>query len=324
MTAEPRPVDDDLGFPEPVSVADAVRPDDHDTYLIEGMLRPGHTGMVVGTYGLGKSYLTRQLAYAAAAGHGYFLTERFAIPRPLRVLIVDEDNGEREEWRREEQLMEHLDLRRHQLTGVYRVCLAGVELDKAQWQEWLLELVTRLELDLVILDPISEFHGGKELRDDPSFRALRMFLKRLKTDHPDLATVLVHHTRKMSVSDRSSVRGLDDIRGQWGQTPDAVILLSDLGERRARCELLKRIPHAVLILEQVAGGGWICVADEPVRRSSTDSRVLAAVEAGATSADEVATSTGLAERTVWNAIQRLRKAHLLTARAPLQLTGDEA
>jgi DNA-binding transcriptional ArsR family regulator len=214
-----------------------------------------------------------------------------------------------------------LGTKREVMVDVQRLSLAGVMLDQARWQAWLRGLIEGGQLDLVVLDPISEMYGGKELRDDPPFRSLLGFLKRLKLDFPQLVTLLVHHTKKPGGNERSAPKSIEDVRGQWGQTPDVVIVMWPLGDRRLRWEVHKRVPHSALILEQNPGGLLINVADETTgatQRESTDNRVLTAIDAGATTADEIALGTGLSRRGVYKALSRLSEAELISKRQPFE------
>jgi hypothetical protein len=306
--------------PYPVTIAHAPQPREADPFVVTGLMRPGTTVMLAGPAGSAKSWASRQLVLSAAAGLGTFL-DRYGITRPLKALVVDEDNGSDEEWRREESLMAQLNTRRDVMVDVQRISLAGVMLDQARWQAWLRGLIEGGQLDLVVLDPISEMYGGKELRDDPPFRSLLGFLKRLKLDFPQLVTLLVHHTKKPGGNERSAPKSIEDVRGQWGQTPDVVIVMWPLGDRRLRWEVHKRVPHSALILEQNPGGLLINVADETTgatQRESTDNRVLTAIDAGATTADEIALGTGLSRRGVYKALSRLSEAELISKRQPFE------
>jgi DNA-binding transcriptional ArsR family regulator len=125
--------------------------------------------------------------------------------------------------------------------------------------------------------------------------------------------------------DRSSERGLDDVRGQWGQTPDVVALMWPLGGQRVAWELHKRVPRSKLILEAGPTGPLAKVADETTsssQRMETDNRVLAAMEAGAEQADEIVTATGLSRRGVYKVLKRLAEAGLVTAKQPYRLVED--
>lgn len=305
-------------------VSDIAPPERPHDFLVENLIRPGTTVMLAGPPGAAKSWASRQLAMTCAAGLPSYL-DRYPVPRALNVLVIDEDNGPDEEWRREESLMAHLDLRREQLGNVRRVSLEGVQLEHESWQRWLRGQIRAHDIDLTILDPISEMHGGKELREDPAFRSVLAFLKRLKVDFPRHATVVVHHTRKRDPKATGNAT-LEDVRGQWGQTPDVVAMLVPMADRRGRWEVHKRVPHSSLILEQVAQGqpgegSLKMVADEataPTQRMQTDARVLGAIDAGAATPTEIILATELSSGGVYKAIARLADAGLITRRAPLE------
>lgn len=315
--------------PIPLALPSIPAPVDPDSYLVGNLVRPGTTVMLAGPPGAAKSWASRQLALSAGAGLDIFL-DRYEVGRPLNVLVVDEDNGPDEEWRRDASLLDHLSLTRDTLDRVYRVSLAGVQLDRPEWQRWLRGQIRLRELDLVILDPISEMHGGKELREDPAFRSMLAFLKRLKVDFPRTAVVIVHHTRKPAASERQSHRGLEDVRGQWGQTPDVIVVMSPLGERRTKWEVHKRVPFSSLILEQVAEGqhgegGLHMVADAEImrdQRAETDDKVLGAIDAGAANVQEIVLGTGLSNSGVYKAVARLSHAGLISRRPPFTRLQD--
>lgn len=305
-------------------ISEVSPPADEDPFLVSGFIRPGTTIMLTGPPGSSKSWASRQLGITCAAGLPAFLP-RYAIPQPLKVLVIDEDNGADEEWRREEAILAQLGLQRSALGDYRRMSLEGLMLDQESWQRWLRGHVRVHATDLLILDPISEMHGGKELREDPGFRSMLAFLKRLKVDFPHLATVLVHHTRKTDTKQRGAPKSLDEVRGQWGQTPDVVAIMWPLGEQRIHWELHKRVPHSKLVLEALPTGPLRTVEDLSTtrdRRMETDDRVLAALEAGAESADEIVKGSGLSRPGVYKALRRLAEAGRVTRRAPYRLLID--
>jgi len=330
-------VDQFLGDLDAQAIADAARldtvsaPANPDAFLLTGFIRPGTTVMLTGPPGSSKSWATRQLAIAAGAGLDMFLGQ-YEITRRLRCLVVDEDNGPDEEWRREETLLNHLELGRDRLDTIWRLSLGGMMLDQERWQAWLRGMIRLHDLDLLVLDPISEMHGGKELREDPSFRAMLAFLKRLKIDFPKLATVLVHHTRKISATERGTTRGIDDVRGQWGQTPDVVGLMWPLPERRVVWELHKRVPHSKLLLEAMAEGPLQKIEDQTASRSKlaiSDDRVLACIDMGLGMKKDIVAHLSdpkrkdrIGKSAAYDAINRLIGAGILTKRQPYERISD--
>ncbi|HYI67096.1 MAG TPA: AAA family ATPase [Candidatus Limnocylindrales bacterium] len=309
--------------PIPDVVADIRAPADPDAWMIEGFCRPGTLVMVAGSAGVAKSWIIRQLAISGSTGQDLFL-DRYPITRRLNVLVVDEDNGANEEWRRDEKLLAFLDLPRDRLGSYRRISLAGVLLDQEAWQRWLRGAIRTWDIDLVILDPISEMYAGKELREDPAFRSVLSFLKKLKVDFPATTTVAVHHTRKRDAKDKGPA-GLEELRGQWGQTPDVVAMVSSLADRRSRWEIFKRAPHSMLYLEQAESGGMTTVADSSTAvdmRMATDHKVLAAIDAGASTVKEIQLASGLSSSGTYKTLERLHGAGLITRRPPYERLVD--
>jgi hypothetical protein len=304
--------------PIAIPVSEMPPPADPHSFLVGNLIRPGTTVMLAGPPGAAKSWASRQLALAAAGGRQMYL-EHYPIERPLNVLVVDEDNGPDEEWRRDETLLRFLELDRSQVGSVRRVSLEGVQLDQERWQRWLRGQIRLHDIDLTILDPISEMHGGKELREDPSFRSMLAFLKRLKVDFPALATVIVHHTRKRDPKAAVGSATLEDVRGQWGQTPDVVAMLIPMGERRSTWEVHKRVPHSSLILEQVAEGepgegALRFVADESTQRTkamANDAKVIDAVREGLETFPDLLEHLGMAKSTLHRVLKRLVGARVV-------------
>ena len=302
----------------PVPLPALTPPTDPDAFLVGGFIRPGTTVMLTGPPGSSKSWAARQLAMACAAGKADFLGT-YAIERPMNVLLIDEDNGPDEEWRRDQTLLAYLELERSQLGRLRRLSLGGVQLDSEAWQHWLRGDITLNQVDLVILDPISEMHGGKELREDPAFRSMLGFLKRLKVDFPRLASLLVHHTRKVMPGDRQSDRGLDDVRGQWGQTPDVVALMWPMPERRVAWQLHKRVPPSRLILEATQTGPLLKLEDLTTQRSKrmeSDDKVLGAIDGGATTGAQIMELAGMSKAGVYKVLTRLAEEGLISKRPP--------
>jgi hypothetical protein len=146
------------------------------------------------------------------------------------------------------------------------------------------------------------------------------FLKRLKVDFPTHSTVVVHHTRKRDPKMPAGQSTLEDVRGQWGQTPDVVAMMVPLGDRRAKWEVHKRVPHSSLLLDQVPQGepgeGAIRFVQDaatmPDKRSQTDGRVLACVDGGLTTVADIREQTKMANSTLYKVLGRLHDAGLIT------------
>jgi AAA domain-containing protein len=318
--ATPRPGAADRPEPERLDVM--TKPERADEWgVAEGFLRPNVLAVAAASPGGAKSWVRAELAMRAATGRGA-LFDRYAIAHTATVLVVDEDNGDAEEWRRDEAMLAHLGLERRDLSRVYRLSLAGVLLDDPTWQRYLEERIDALGVTLLVLDPISMMHRGKELREElmPVVRYLRALLRRF----PALTILAVHHLKK-PIAGGNGERGVDDVRGGvWGQVADVIAVMSPLGDRRVKWQLLKRVPSSTLILEQTEAGPLVFVADGAgrARQATNDDRVLAAVDAGATAVEEVVVATGMKERTAWDAVRRLRKAGILERQGELRRSAE--
>lgn len=310
--------------PYPLSIAQMTKPLHVDEWVIEGAMRPGAFWVLGATEGVGKSYIRDEIAMRCALGAGA-LFGHYPVVRQVRVLLIDEDNGPEEEWRRNEAMFAHVGTDRAAMTDYFRVSLGGVLLDDDKWQARLRAWITELDIGLLILDPISMMYRAKELREE--LLPVANFLRSLQRDHPGLVIVVVHHLRKPMAGQKPTDKVLSDLRGAlWGQVADVVALVTPLGERRVKWSLHKRIQPSDVILEQTQAGPFAYVGDVggDVRRVSNDDRVLACIDAGATSVKDVVLATGMAERTAWAATRRLRLAGILTPGGALERTPEAA
>jgi len=299
-------------------VADATEPDDVDDWLVDGLLRPKALGILASSEGIGKSYARLELAVRLATGTGA-LFGHYPIRRSARVVLLDEENGPAEEYRRELDVLDCLGLPRSALTDYFRVSYAGMSLTKPDRQEWLRREVDGIEPELVILDT-----GGAMVGDewgDPLKTAVR-FLRSLRC-----AVLVCVHLTKPPRERHGGQHGsaLADVMGQWTRSADVVAVMADLGAGRARWTVRKRVPPSSLVLAQ-RGGLWDVVAvAEDHEAASLETRVLRAIAAGAVTADELRIALGTAdrklpERSLYNALRNLRADGLVAEGTPLTLT----
>lgn len=314
-----------------VSAADVERPADVDDYDVARLVRRRGLVVLAGTEGSGKTQLTVELAIRLATGTGA-LAGHFEIPQPLTVAYVDEENGATEMYRREESVLAALRLERAALKRLHRMSFAGVHLGRPKSQAWLLEQLQSIRPGVVILDTAGvmvDDEWGAPLKD--AVRYLRTLTAEL-----DCSIVLLVHLVKAPREGKSSRAAhgtsLGDVMGQWGRHADVVALLADLGAGRVRLTVRKRVPPASLVLVQQDGiTSVVAVTAGDETPASLDDRILRAIDAGATAADEIMTALGtpekpLARRTFYDALGRLRRDGFVADGTPLRLTdaGDEA
>ncbi len=174
----------------------------------------------------------------------------------------------------------------------------------------------------MILDAVSAMYSVRELRE--YLKPVGDYFKRLLVRFPRLAILAAHHLRKPPAGEAPADRMLADLRGGfWGQEAHSVALAWSLGERRVRLAVRKRLPNHDVILEQTDTGLFRFVADANERPLANDDRVLACIDAGADTVEEVMLATGMAKRTVWNAVGRLRKAGILAEKGRLERPAED-
>ncbi len=157
----------------------------------------------------------------------------------------------------------------------------------------------------------------------PEFKSVMRFLRTLTVRHGCAIVVFVHLTKPMRSPGGSRRHGssLSDVMGQWTRTVDAVALLADLGEGRARWSMWKKVPKSELTIRQ-ADGLWTVVQVEATARPTTEDRVLRAIHTDGPNATAIAQSLGLSASRVSQAIRKLRTHGLLERGHPYRLTPE--
>ena len=266
----------------------------------------------------------------AATGTGA-LAGHFAIRQQVTVAYVDEENGEAELYRREEMIRATLGLERAALAGFHRVSFAGMHLGRKQRQAWLVDELRRLQPGILILDTAGAMiddEWGAPLKD-----GIR-FLRSLITEIGCAVVLLVHLVKPAREGKARGGHGgsLTDVMGQWSRHVDVVALMSDLGADRVRFLVRKRVPPASLVLAKRDGiFDVVAVTTGEEAPASMDDRVIRAIAAGATKAEEIRIALGaadrpLAKRTFYDSLARLRRDGFVGDGTPLRLTatGEEA
>lgn len=307
--------------PDFLSVATMTEPTDLEAWLVDGCIRPNSLSTWAAPEGSAKSQLRCELAIRASTATGAFLGHH-AIPRPVRVMTLDEENGPSEEYRREDAILAALDLDRAALTHYFRASFAGMVLTDREAQRWLDAQVEAIAPDLLILDTATAMLGdewGTELK--AGVRYLRSLIGRYSC----AIVCLVHMTkpaRDRRPGDPAHGSALSHVMGQWGRPADAVALIADLGDDRLRWSMRKRVPPTDLILRKAAGIFEVVAVGDGARKPTADDRVLRAIAAGAGSADELQGALGLARSTILAAVSRLRADGLVDPGTPYRLSDD--
>lgn len=161
-------------------------------WLVPGLLERGDRLLITGGEGSGKSVMTRQLALTAAAGVHPFKGERMD---PLRVLLVDLENGTRHLRRALRVMWDHATyigrpIARGMLTVESRP--SGIDLTKMEDQIWLKRLCDTARPEILVIGPLYRMHAG-DMNDEVPARMLTRVIDDIRAVH-NCAVVMETHS----------------------------------------------------------------------------------------------------------------------------------
>ncbi|QQN79760.1 DnaB-like helicase N-terminal domain-containing protein [Streptomyces sp. XC 2026] len=139
---------------------DFVQHEDTYDWLVPDLLERGDRLILTASEGGGKSTLLRQMAVMLAAGLHPFTQEHI---NPLKVLVLDCENGEAASRRKYRPLLNSAERAKHGMRrGQFHIeCRpAGVDLTRPQDRAWVMRRVERLMPDILIIGPVYRLHAG--------------------------------------------------------------------------------------------------------------------------------------------------------------------
>lgn len=189
-------------------------PESEDAYdwVIPGILERKDRLMLSAGEGVGKTTMMRQLAVLAAAGIHPF---EFAPIPPIRVLVVDAENSERQ-WRRaSRRLIEQAALRgtRDPQSAIALHCVGVMDITKAADLGRVHSWIDQTKPDLLVIGPLYRVVSGsldKEEDAKPTLRALDSLRER---DVAMLIEVHAGHTRAQTGERELRPRGSSTLLG---------------------------------------------------------------------------------------------------------------
>jgi hypothetical protein len=196
----------------------------------EDVLLPS-AGFVIlgGKGGKGKTTLMVDAAFHLASGCNWL---GFTVPRPLRVLVI-ENEGPQEMFRRK------LEAKReswpHEITGgvfIYTLDWGALDLRDEEKRRRLREFVEENGIEVVFGDPLDSC-GLEGVGSPEDTRAFVALAKEVGL-HRSVAFWFLHHPRKEKADDE-----LEELSGAWGGRPDTVLMLSLLAGERSRLAVPK-------------------------------------------------------------------------------------
>jgi hypothetical protein len=195
---------DDRTLPPPVRALEAP-PIEPVEWAIEDLWTKGEIGLLVGDGGSFKS--TAAIHMAAAMAGGYPVFNRFLCERKPVMIVSAEDSLSVVMMRLEAFVAGHGWDRTKVFENVYIFALPDITLSETAWQAHLAAEAIRLEVGMIILDPLADLLAG----DENSNTEVRPVVKwaRVLGAATGAAVAIVHHAGKQSQDKRT----LDRIRG---------------------------------------------------------------------------------------------------------------
>ena len=187
----------------------------------EAILDVGGLMLVVGPTSVGKSYLLLQLAMQLATGMA--VVGQWAVPRPFRVYLVQAEIGQARFQARVKKLWANFT--RVGPVGLWLESTFDLKLDTPDGLAAVEEVVGRLGVEVLVIDPLRPFHNRNENASDEMQRLFDTFLRlQLKWG---VAIVFGHHDRKPSADGWG--KSIYDTRGNTIITdrPDTVLRLRE-------------------------------------------------------------------------------------------------
>ncbi len=190
-----------------------VKPPERDLlWAGNGGFARGIVGILAGQGGCGKSMLSLQLAMSLASGVDC-LNGLFSLPEELKTVLAvfaedDHDEVNRRAWTIRQTFPE-VDTKR--LSTISRSGDSALlkrdfsgNLIRTDGYNDLLRLITKIQPDLIILDPLGKMAGPAQI--DSNNSEASAFLNTLETliDASDGSVLGIHHVSKASVSDKGS------------------------------------------------------------------------------------------------------------------------
>lgn len=199
-------------------------------WLIDGLLSTNGIGLITGRSNVGKTTAALQFAATLATGGSSFLQWELPAPRMRKVLFA---SLELEGWGMQQfaaPLGNHFDEEELGENLAYWAYGQPVLLTTDEGREKLLARLDEAQAEVLVIDSLGE--TSRSLQDEEQSAELFDFLKWLKLQ--GIATIAVHHHRKVTSENAGHKRRLNDLSdvyGGVGVTKQADMIL-DLDDQR--------------------------------------------------------------------------------------------
>jgi biotin operon repressor len=208
--------------PVPLSQLFLVPPPEPE-WLVQDLLLAAANGWIGAPAKVGKSWIALDLLLACALGEPWL--GHFKIPRPLRVVLVEEEDSAWRVYHRVKRLCQARGLGQ-QPPDTFRVHIrTGLKIDDASRFEPFRRWVGMWRPDLVVWDVFNQLHSREERRPGDIMPVL-WALDTLRNDF-GTANLVAHHSRKPGTTGPDLAVGGQRLRGPsefWGWAENSLYL----------------------------------------------------------------------------------------------------
>lgn len=287
-----------------LEAADLVKP---PSLVGDGLISSAEYSVLYGQPGLGKSYLTLQLAESVARGETFFGLQTLK----SRVGVISLEVPAyyvRERLRQIRRLDQQptgdvLIFPADRLRGLTDLC--------SPREQGEISAVIRGEgIGLLVIDPLALAHRGRETQEDLS--AVVSMLKEMP-HRTGCAPLLVHHEPKEQTDKERS--DLDALRGATILRDMAGCLMRLKTSRGRLCMCWPKVRHAPIPahtwLQKAEESGKLCEIEEPLDKATIGRQNRDRIEAVLAdgewhSTEEICDRTGISRETVWRHLKKLK------------------
>ena len=207
-----------------IDIIDFTVEQQQQEWWVRGLIGPGLLTLWAAEPKVGKSYASMQIGHALSTGEPLW---DLTVLASKKVLYFQGELSQGMVAERAESLFGRtslIDVRQFALTAK-----PNEAINLVKQPEVLMDLAENY--DVVIIDPISVFHGNDEVGSVSVNEVIGVFDRLIAQNK---AVILIHHTRKLDVDSkgRPRVPSFNDIRGsgQWFARADAIALMYRWGE----------------------------------------------------------------------------------------------
>ncbi|MFH2061067.1 MAG: AAA family ATPase [Pseudomonadota bacterium] len=201
-----------------VDMEDIADAEYEDNPVIDGLLDERESLLVCGPSGIGKSIFVNYITLLMANPSPTKLWDLFHIPKPLKSVIIQSENGIKSIHRRLNKIFRvNADFRKGAayvfIPRIRGDCRMTGNLTETDFQQQVIEILKAAQADVLVLDPLISFHGGNE-NDNAEMRRSLDCLTYI-CDMADVCCIVIHHVGKGNTkNDVFSGRGASAI-GDW-------------------------------------------------------------------------------------------------------------